>query len=726
MPDNSSDYMSKFAPKSHFFTDPLLITQSLAQAFGPVSNSIFRLTTKFTVAAGGSTAFAICSGVVLLQPQQGNSGKVNLILRPFKQPIQGINIKYFVYRGLNAADFFNGNNIIFGGANTSDYINSVNASFKAFYTSQDAQATLPVFDSSFIGYNPSKQADTLLIDDLFFKQSTYTVTAGTSLEDDTTAFELPMLPMGASLGSFTAGECGLDIVISYGDYSLTAADQFVFNLAYARATEATIDISTETDTFKQKLAKEQICQFLDAAAYYGFHAIDTGSVLVKSGTTKVIKKGTAIYTDVINNFTTKNNIYLYIQSDRTRSYNFYGNYFIDGKGTNTNCLKIGQSETSLSPADYNTNGWPLLIDNTTQTNTTGKNTLCLQLVTDNNVNTMLYGQVAQIENAEANNFCSADDLTLPNAADGTPSAFTKIITLSNPATGADNAKLNVASFNILIYQGQTYYYVAGQVTDENNVTTNILAQPNFFDDVFGDLNATPLLKAGNNTYTNVASQKVKLINNYYNDTQYGISAVQTTVINDQIDTGDSIAPTLSRVIYISDSVGILNEATSISGTITSDMKSTLFKTNNPSFQLQLPFYFSITNFTDDNFIINGLDLRSTDGTISSKIILGLIKAENDSLLTLISMDKLTNTRLFLVNLSGSKEQLVSLENVVFQKFKIGIVGEDNSGTLQLNMPGVDVNVYSLDQKYYYSKGFSEHMEFDGSISNVVLDLDISL
>src|SRR5690349_2215162 len=97
-----------FAPRSYFFTDPAAITQTEDQAFGPVSENKFRLTSNFTITGSGSPAYAVCKSVVFIQPQKGNDTKVNLILRPYSQPVSGINIKYFVYRGLNKTDFFNG------------------------------------------------------------------------------------------------------------------------------------------------------------------------------------------------------------------------------------------------------------------------------------------------------------------------------------------------------------------------------------------------------------------------------------------------------------------------------------------------------------------------------------------------------------------------------------------------------------------------------------------
>ena len=714
MPDNSS-----FAPNSFFFTDPAAITQSADQAFGPMSADEYRLTTVFDVAAG-TRAYAICTSVVLVQPQTGDSDKVNLILRPYKQPILGLNIKYFIYRGLNRSDFFSGADVIPATATTSDFINNINASFAAYYSHIGEAA--PEFLAKFIGFDEANQADTLPISDFFFKQSVYTGTGRDGSETPETAFDLPLIAAGASLGNFAGADSGIDIVLSYGDYSLPAPnDEFVFNLAYARAAEAVISVAAETDAFKKKVIKEQIFQFLDAAAYYGFHYRENGIVVVKSDGANVNKKDEAIYTDIVQQFHTKNRLYIYIQSDRTRSYNFYGNYVIDD--TTTNCLKMGPDDGSLTAIDYATNGWPLLIDEAPQNTDETRNNLFLKFVTDNNPNAMLYGQVAQIDNAQGNNFCGPDDLKLPDNEDGTPSIFTKIINISNPAIGSEGAKLNVANFNILLFQGLVYDFVAGQTTDDDGNMMDVYSTPDFFDDVFDVLNATPLLKSGDSTYSSIVSQKMKLINHYYDNTQYGISAMQTSIINDEIDSGDEVSPALARVLYITKSIDLLNNALSVSGKLTPDNESSPSVAGavetRKNYTLPDPLYFDTKTFTDSSDVINGIILKSTDSTTPSKIILGITKEENSTLIELINNNSFYNARLFLVDLFDGNE-LVSVENINYQKYNAGIIGETTTGALKLALCEPSLTIYSLDHNCHFSAGFSEHM--NPSINNFQLTI----
>ena len=694
---------STFAPNSFFFTDPAAISQAEDQAFGPVSADEYRLTSKFTVAAD-TNAYAICTGVVLVQPQDGKNDLVNLILRPFKQPITGLNIKYFVYRGLSIGDFFDSTNtnVIAADSNTSDFINKINASFAAFYTSTGQ--TVPPFLAKYIGFDEASQPDSMLISDLFFKIASYT--SGT---EDPHAFELPLINAGASLGQFVAGECGIDVVLDYGDYQLpTPNDQFIFDLAYARNSEASIDLTSETDDFKKKLLKEQIFQFLDIAAYYGFH-YGNGVVLTGSSSSPTKNKGDAIYA-LIENFNTSDNLYLYIQSDRTRSYNFYGNYQISD--TDTNNLKIGDAEDALNEVTYGTNGWPLMIINAPDGITDTSSSLFLQFVTDNNDNAVFYGQVAQVENSEGNNFCGSDDLQLPDNSDGTVNNFTRILELSNPVTGTDGSKTYVATFNMLIYQGKVYDYVVGRLVDDNGVSSDAIGRSYFLNDIFGNIEANPLfVVTETNSNSLVADQRIRVIG-YNNNVQHGVSAIEINVVKDSID--DNSGSAQQRVSFISVTTDLLTNAISSNDRICVDTASSPSisgsLSDDPTYSLPDPFYFDFTTFTDDTTSINGIIIKTTDGSIPNKVFIGITKDESDLLVGLVNSSAGTNSRLTFINFSDT--YFTSTENVNYYKFSLGIVYEDQNGKLILSTPSTPVTLYSLDNFTCFSNGYSQYMSPD--------------
>lgn len=700
-------------PTAYFFTDLNTVTQLASQSFGPVSPTEFRLTNEFTATGN---AYAICKGVVLLQPQDGDINKVNLILRPYTQPFPGLNIKYFIYRGLKTSDFILDGNIISEG---SDFITKINTDYDAFYSDNGNGGAItpkPAFSAKFIGYDDFPPETPL--SGFFFKESDFVV-AGAAF-DPTDAFELPMIDKGKSLGSFSGTECGIDVVLNYGDYQHEFDNgEFTFNLAYARAKNASITLNgTDTD-YQKKLKREQITQFIDISAFYGLFATDK-SVDTKGG----IKTGNEIYNNIQSSFVNKNNWYIYIQSDRTRSYNFYENYIIEGTA---NSLKYGTTEAAIAEKSYGTNDWPLLID--TQSNavasgpTDQTNSLFLQLVTDNNNDTMLFAQTGEIANAQQENFSNADDLRLPPDAEGNYSKLTKILQLTSPSINDSGQIKNKASITLLLYQGVDYTYLAGETLNDDGQPITNYSKPNFFDDVFDLINSKPLLQTGANTiFSKMSSEKLKLINNYFDKKQQGISAVQTVTINDSIVTGDEANPNLARVTYVTEAVHIMNNPTAVTGSRTADTKTTASANGtvgkDTAYSLPDPYYYNLKLFTDSTQTITGLELKTTDDSIPDKIILGLTKEENDLLKALIpiisasDVDLIKNPRLFLIDLFDDENELISPENIKYQKYKAGIVAENNEGKLKLFMPSTDIMVYSIDRKYHFTKGYSEYIHND--------------
>lgn len=706
--------------QSHFFVESGGFTQSREQAFGPQSSTEFNLTSKFSLTSP-KKAYAICKGVVLVQPQTGSPDKVNLILRPYKQPFPGLNIKYFVYRGLQRSDFFiTGLNpkIIQKTSQTSDFINKINDDFDAFHDNRkDAQNNpiqKPDFAAKYIGYkdNPTEEEEAtelaIQLSSFFFKESEFVEANNTF--DETDDFELPMIDMGKSLGKFAQGECGIDVVLNYGDYKHNFNNgEFDFNLKYARKPFASILVTGDTP-YKQKLEKEQSVQFIDIAAFYGLF-VSQDSVDVVSAGTKTTKKGVEIFNSIINNFFTKNYWYVYIQSDRTRSYDFYGNYKIGNGPENLKTGLLADSEgiVPMATVTYGTDGWPVLIDKQEQANTVTTNNLYLQFTTDNNNNTAFYGQIAKVSNAQKDNFINADGLILPPDEEGNYSDLTTAIQLTTPAYQGKN----IAALSILLYQGKINTYKADEVLDENGDPVVVIGQANFFDDVFSLIKAEPLLKLnGDDSYSRMTSEKLNLINEFYDKKQQGISIVQTLTVNDVIETGIEETPTVARVTYLTEAGDVMNNAVSAAGSTTPDTKTTASAsgavTKSKTYQLPDPYYYNLKLFTDSAQTITGLELKTLDGSTPNKIILGLTKAENDAIKALITNDT-KNPRLFLIDLFEDGNELISPENIPYQKYKVAIVAENTNGETELSEPEKTVFAYSLDRNYHFSKGYSEYM-----------------
>lgn len=716
--------------QSHFFIESGGPQQLPDQAFGPVSETEFRLTSKFTLPQNVTKkAFSICKGVVLVQPQETDPQtpvtKVNLILRPYKQPFPGLNVKYFIYRGLQLDDFFiqgiNGPEILAHNPEVnSDFINKINIDFKAFHEGRkDEQGNvidpIPAFTAKYIGYDESITDLTIPLAAFFFKESEFVgATEGSEgVFEEKDDFELPMIDIGKSLGNFTEGECGIDVVLNYGDYQHNFDNsEFDFNLAYARAKEAVITLSG--DDIKKKLLREQTTQFIDIAAFYGLF-VPEGIVTTVTSGTATKRKSNEIFDEVINQFATKNKWYVYIQSDRTRSYDFYGNYKINETGTEN--LKTGlltapnSEEVPMTAATYGTLGWPVLINEQAQANTVTTNNLYLQFTTDNNNNSAFYGQIAEVANAQKGNFINADGLRLPPDAEGNYSNLTSAIQLTTPAA----AGKNIATLNILLYQGKINTYKIKEILDENGLPITQLGQANFFDDIFSLIDAKPLLKlSDDSSFSKMTSEKLNLINEFYDKKQQGISVAQTLTVNDIIETGVETPATVKRVTYITEAGDVMNNAVSATGSTTSDTKTSASAigavTKSKTYQLPDPYYYNLKLFIDGGQTITGLELKTLDGSTPNKIILGLTEEENLKIKTLIT-DGLKNPRLFLIDLFEDSNEFISPENIKYQKYKVGFVAENAEGVNKLFQPEADdtVFVYSLDRRYHFSKGYSEYM-----------------
>ncbi len=717
VPESQPPY-SAAVPTAYFFIDQNGFTQSTNQSFGPVLNNEvneFRVTSKFSCTTA-RLAYAICKGVVLVQPQTGNSNRVNLILRPYKQPFPGLNISYFVYRGLRKADFFSTNTIpevIPAISTASDLVKKINADFDAFYSEDlfDENGTLmpkPAFEAKYIGYDPSIPSATF-ISDLFFKNSEF-IASGSGTEE-THAYELPLIDGGKSLGSFEGTDCGMDVVLNYGDYRFDFDNsEFIFDLAYARAAEVKI-VLTGSD-LEKKIQKEQIFQFVDVVAFFGLYT-NNGTVKAFSSTIESEKTGIAIYTDLIAGFATKNNWYIYIQGDRARSYNYYGQYRIGV--TNPNSLKFGYLESSLTEIQYGANGWPIIITTQLQGVSDGTNRLFIQLVTDNNNNVVLYGQIGQYINSSKDNFYSPDSLIIPPNPLGGTSRLTSSIEMSIPATPDGN---NVSSFHIMLYQGIVYEYKIGELADENGQLSIIKREANLIDDIFCLIKAVPLIKGGSNEdILVIASKKLALKNQFYNGQQQGISLIKTLVVKDTIATEDPNSPYFNIVAYLTETVHSLRNALYITGASTSPGKEESFSnksiTGEKTYELPSPYYHETVSFTDSGLTINGVMLRSVDNTIPDKLIVGFSNQENDIVESLIGSNH-KNPRLVFASLFEITEDIYSVENIKYRKYSVGILSESN-GILESYFPVTPVILFTLDQKIFFSAEYSKYIKDKKSV-----------
>jgi|GEM_PF-544853 len=723
--DNGRNVRPVLQAVSHFVlqTDNGVCNISQTNSFGVVSVSEFRTTSKLTF-TGAKKVYMLCKGQVLLQPTS-DSNKVNLILKPFEQPIKGLPIKYIIYRGLTKSDFINSSDILTGSAtNGTEFVQFLWKEFNQFYSSENHPpgTTPPVFSSSFIGFpTGTSQPDSQLIDTLFYKLSETEVVdagAGTLSEPAEKAFELPMIPRGTVLGTVSA-DLGIDIVLNQGDYYIeNDAHPFQFNLGYARSLDYKLNTINEPDEFKKKLIRETCTQFMDVSAFYGLHANGSGKVYV-NGTTTPLTTIDAVY-GLMGGFYTKNTQYFYIQSSRQRSYNFYGNYTYSD--TNANNLKIGTDSSNLTEVVFGDTSWPIHKVSTNPTT-------YFQLITDNYKEAALFCELGMIATSHENNFIRNANL-LQEVPENTSVIvdfnFTKPIGFRFDTSGTDV----VASMVKLIYEGKQLLvseYVAPP-TDPNapEVVPNSFVLKDI-DDVFGLLDTVPFVATKNEKeYPSVVDEQLQLVHFPNSLGKIDTGVVKVKRIADAIkidDTSDLERITFETLLMDCDFNGstfVKNNTPLKEGNVVKTMAYS--KEQNNFYQPEKPFSFSTVLFTDSETTITGVVLEQDQGKLPAKKILGISKDEYQRLVDLANENNLLNAKLFFRNLLENQEDyFLSAENVKYKSYTLDIIAENELGEYLLFCLNEDVRIYSVDDRGYYSTKYSESIPFNKN-NNISLDL----
>ena len=704
--------VSNLIPESHFYSDLNVGSQQPNQSFGPVTGNEttqFRTTSSFTT-SGNVKAYAICTGQVFIQPST-ISGKVNLILRPYRQPIKGLSIKYFVYRGLKKTDFLpSGDENLIGfsdSSSASELIQVLWTQLKGFNDWTDQEAAAATFKAKWIGYDPSNQEASSLIDDYFFMTNPEGNTG-----EEVKAFDFPMIKQGVHLGDFT-GEYGLDIVLSEGDYKLSASDTgFEFDLIYARAASVVLDTANLPANTSEKQFRETIFQFLDPAAYWGLHFPEGGKLWVRSGTESIKKEQQQIYDEVLASYLNKNKVYLYIQSELGRSYNFYENYSAAAL-SNTPVVKLGATDATMAASAYATSSWPYLIIEQSQSHTANENKWLLQLIVEEKEDSPIcYGQLAMLEDKAENNFLIEDQLIpeQPAPVEGQPTQvnlYSKPITLRTSAVaGTSGNQVNVASCIKLLYKAAPL--TATETTAEGEAQ-HVLKE---IDGVFGPINVFPRFQGlqqeeiswcVNSKNNIINSQRIK-------PTVSSKMAVQSKIVFDKLAYqlgGETLVQ--DRVVFETQLIegignGVLNRNSSIS---TSESAGSIpfSKENNNFYMPRAPYAFNINLIFDDNQTISGLELINLEEKgIHNKYLLGLIKEELVAVQTKVQEEGLRNSKLFLKPLFKVEPKVTG-----YRKYSLLILGETQNSVLKVVNMETEIIVYSYDRHYFVSKQYSDYM-----------------
>lgn len=675
-------------PEAHFFIEQNgIAVQSSAQKFGPVDANEYRVTSTFDV-SGTPIAYAICKGRVLIQAQTDAPGKVNLVLKPFEQLIEGIDIKYFIYRGLNEADFFtviNGEkNVLPGSTSASEFILKIRTEFTNFHSLDTAPE--PLFLAKYLGYDPSV-VGTELLDNLFFKESDWAST------DANFHFELPMVEMGTALGTFGGADCGIDIIINNGDYITSESQEnFGCDLDYVRAKYSSILLSQ--NVAKDKLKREQVHQFLDVAAFYGyFHTSDKGvgfGNLVNSQ----IKTGDAIYTDLLDKFQTKNRVYLHILSDRVRSYNYYNNYFLENSKTFS--LKLGIEagvNAPLNEISYETEGWPIIIDEALRNSVTPSNTIFFQLVHNRSNEVALTLVSGKYANKPENVFF--DTALLKSESED---MLTAELSLNVPAIDSKN----VAGFYFLRYYTSS---LGSRIIDPQNENLNT----RFFD--FKDNLFFQIASQHSFKLTMASSDELILTDNRYffgKKDEDKLALVSVARLETVIQSEATIME-LSTFIAMSKFLSYTDRKTGVHQTkkYPSLISSQRKETNTIR---ELLSDYSLISFIDETDTILSIKSNALEEDTDDNLIhlLGITNTERQQLAQVIIDNELVNTSICFLPLHPGTETFVSIEGISYLKCRLALAGEVN-GVLFIYSPTQDIIVYGLDNGIYTSKVYADHM-----------------
>lgn len=704
---------NKYQPHSHFFVDHTnLDTPDLSasandaiyttDAFGPVKGdetNQYRIT-SFVRASTNSKVFAVCDGHILIQPYDGDTSKVNLILKPTAS-YSPFKIKYFIYRGVDMSDLIFGPNIA---AQTTDSPEFIKRVWKA--SSDLAQALNEPIPSNlaaqFIGYDPGVTNDELL---------SHVFLGGGTVNFN--LYNIPKCFKGELIGNFT-GKIGLDIVLDYGDYEMDYEEQlFKLNLEYARKSEHIFDLSTVTGSVKQKRYKEYIHQFIDAAAFWGSH-INYGEITLFNDSlpkTSIID----VYEKVVCKYQTKNKLYFHVKSERGRSYNFYsseveymypnGEVTFDVYGTNPPNIVA-----------YDTDGWPIIIKVETTSTLGMQSSAEFDIDTDTllplgnvlkkldpDINVVSYAtQVASRESFVHASRLLTGQSTLSGQTNVGPQSI--LYPLKVYTSGA--SPISVAEFYFLNHMGilnnpiKKYYEDLWVVNNKNTFQLppdiNCEWSTNYYERL---INLYPII--------------------HLRDTR-----LQQKTIRDKGRNSSGVIK--NRILYVA-AIDATNEAIEKTPKLNGDVSPSSFD-NILSKEQYYQTIYNDSSFKvfkgkiNDGSDISSLALINTEDYELKKRFfqIGITEEEYNKIIydsatvpspipatPHISATESANIHIHLETLttiSSSKG---------FKKFKLGIKFENSTGGIEIKFPSAanQVEIYTIDGFYFFSKDYTDHQEF---------------
>ncbi|NVK64988.1 MAG: S8 family serine peptidase [Flavobacteriales bacterium] len=341
-----------------FYTQPDLIAsgQSATMSFGPNSSTAFNTTNLFTTAGAlDPLAYAVTAGVVFAQDTvdgpAGPNATVNLILKPYDQGvIQGLKVKYFVYRGILKSELVaNSTDLNIASVGTIDLVKNAVESYEELYKKVNAVASVP--PGEVVGI------ESLGLDLVGLPDGT-PLSAGFFGRGDNQPVPVKK---GDTLGHFVglsgSNNFGFDIILEDENLNPVFGDvRKKQNIITYTATGA----STEAEL----TARSQILGYLDPCAFYGMHGI--GGIVkanLEGGGTATVEEYVAgqenVYVKLLSPyFFNRNTIYLDIRGVQGKTYNFSQ---VVPPEIKVILGKKGGPSDSGALMGYSTNSWPIKI-----------------------------------------------------------------------------------------------------------------------------------------------------------------------------------------------------------------------------------------------------------------------------------------------------------------------------------------------------------------------------
>lgn len=306
-----------------FISENELPQQNIASNYGSISSNQYRVTSLFNGSVSGTEpmAYAVTSGKVFIVQQINNANRVNLLLRPDKQPTGAPSVKYFVYRGLLKDDFLDASTsyttIKPAASNDSKLISKIRKG-------TDSLKALELYTSL---------ADVFFVDDLFIKNDNQFAT----------------VEKGDSIGRFNT----ISSLLDYGFEIMLNESCYSPNLNIARLDVNIIDILSGSNG-EDETSRLKTLAYLDPAAYFGFFSHKDFSIKTNNSNTPTQRSKDEVY-ELVKKFATKNTVYIDLRDK-------YG-HPLDWFTSNPQTVKItsdGSSANTSSDFPYrNTNNYPI-------------------------------------------------------------------------------------------------------------------------------------------------------------------------------------------------------------------------------------------------------------------------------------------------------------------------------------------------------------------------------